>query len=80
MTRIARNNSGIWRSIFDDRQESDVNTALQVQRLCLMFAGIAAVILPLSGTLDLPTPATILVVAVGLLFTSRMATRMRLAR
>ena len=57
-----------------------MTTAIQLQRLCLMMAGLAIVVLPLSGAMDLSTPASVVMVAVGLLFTSRIATRMVAAR
>jgi hypothetical protein len=71
---------GNSRRTFDDRRETDVTTAIQLQRLCLMMAGLAIVVLPLSGAMDLSTPASVVMVAVGLLFTSRIATRMVAAR
>lgn len=71
---------GNSRRTFDDRREMDVTTAIQLQRLCLMMAGLAIVVLPLSGAMDLSTPASVVMVAVGLLFTSRIATRMVAAR
>jgi hypothetical protein len=71
---------GNSRRTFDDRRETDVTTAIQLQRLCLMMAGMAIVVLPLSGAMDLSTPASVVMVAVGLLFTSRIATRMVAAR
>lgn len=71
---------GNSRRTLDDRRETDVTTAIQLQRLCLMMAGMAIVVLPLSGAMDLSTPASVVMVAVGLLFTSRIATRMVAAR